>query len=321
MSVLLLAMLLFTGCGSTPQRDPAVERIEGKMSALESDPALGSLAPAEIARARDAIEAMRMAPDKSRAHLGYLAERRIDVARATAEALRAERRLVELQREHDRILLDAARRDAELSRRESEQLRLQSLTRAEDAERARAETAQALMLQESSASDAEAARARADQARRVAEAQSREATLARREAELALAAADSVRQQMKAGNTPSDPTREVMTLAGNAFAPGRTTLEPSALAGLGSIVEFVNADPTVAIRIEGHTDDAGSANLNQVLSQRRAEALRDALVERGVDAARITAIGRGEDVPITSNQTQEGRNTNRRVEVIVVPPR
>ena len=306
-----------------PRADPEADRLDAALQRLEGDPRLSMLAPAEMARVRDAIEALRASPGKAelRAHYLYLAERRLAVARAAAEALHAERRLAELDREHDRILLDAARRDAELSRMESEKLRLQSMTREEDAERARADAAEALILQESTAQDAEQARARAEQARRLAEAQAREAALAKREAELAVAAAESVRLQMQAGAPRTDGVREVMTLAGSAFAPNGATLGANAQAEVAAILEFVNADPAASIRIVGHTDDQGGANLNQVLSQRRADALRDALVQGGVEASRITAIGRGEDSPVASNSTAEGRAANRRVEVIVEPPR
>jgi outer membrane protein OmpA-like peptidoglycan-associated protein len=101
------------------------------------------------------------------------------------------------------------------------------------------------------------------------------------------------------------------------FPPGRATLQPEALANLDKVVEFVNRDPARKVRIEGHTDARGSANLNQALSQRRAEAVREALVARGVDAARISAIGMGKDNPVAPNDSEAGRARNRRVEIIL----
>ena len=86
---------------------------------------------------------------------------------------------------------------------------------------------------------------------------------------------------------------------------------------LAKLVEFVRQEPDKQIRIEGHTDSTGSANANQVLSQRRAEAVRDALVAAGIDAARMTAVGVGAERPVAPNDTAEGRARNRRVDVIL----
>jgi outer membrane protein OmpA-like peptidoglycan-associated protein len=82
-------------------------------------------------------------------------------------------------------------------------------------------------------------------------------------------------------------------------------------------VAFVNRDPSKPIRIEGHTDARGTAGANRVLSQRRADAVRDALIAAGVAAARISSVGLGEDQPVASNDTEEGRARNRRVDVIL----
>ena len=76
--------------------------------------------------------------------------------------------------------------------------------------------------------------------------------------------------------------------------------------------------PDLTARVEGHTDSLGSAEVNQTLSQQRAEAVMQALAERGVDAARLSARGYGADRPIASNATDTGRSENRRVEIHVI---
>ncbi len=295
------------------KHDLDYERLRASLDELAADPVLGALAPAERALAEQAVQALRddgAGGKAGRAHRLYLAERRVDIAYAAAQASAAARQLDELDREHDRILLEASRREAERARLEAERQRIQSLLQAEEAERLRAQG-------EQSAQEAEAAKARAEQAQRLAEAQAKEAELARKEAQLAEAAAADLRRHLENLRATRGAQGMQMTIGDFAFAPGRADLKPEAKASLGKLVAFVNQDPSKPIRIEGHTDSRGSANANLLLSQRRADAVRDALIAAGVAASRITSVGLGECQPVAGNDTEEGRARNRRVDVIL----
>jgi outer membrane protein OmpA-like peptidoglycan-associated protein len=104
------------------------------------------------------------------------------------------------------------------------------------------------------------------------------------------------------------------------FPSGGSTLSAPARQSLDRVAEALTAQASDSqIVVEGHTDARGSDQKNQELSQHRAEAVRDYLVEKGVDSERVAAVGRGEASPIADNDSAEGRATNRRVEIVVTP--
>jgi outer membrane protein OmpA-like peptidoglycan-associated protein len=111
----------------------------------------------------------------------------------------------------------------------------------------------------------------------------------------------------------------VITLPGGVLFPsGGRELSASARQALDQVATALTEQPTDAkILIEGHTDDRGSDSTNLELSRSRAEAVRAYLVQRGLAAQRIEAVGKGESTPIAGNDTAEGRATNRRVEIVV----
>ena len=88
---------------------------------------------------------------------------------------------------------------------------------------------------------------------------------------------------------------------------------------LGVVAGNLQAYPNSTISIEGHTDNTGTANYNRILSQRRANAVADILVNNGVPPARLYAVGRGENEPVASNLSATGRAQNRRVEIVIRP--
>jgi len=318
-----IAALLLTASAAVPaaKSDLDYARLRASLNDLAADPVLGKLAPAERALAEQSVQAIADTGGKEHAHLVYLAERRVDVAYATAQAIDQERRLDKLDREHDQILLAASRHDAEQARLEAEKQRIQSLAQAEEAERLRAEADAARAQGEMNAQDAANARKQAEQTKRLADAQAKEAALSRKEAQLLAeaAAADARSRSASAAPAPAAAAgaSKQMALNDSAFTPGAATLRPEARSNVSAIVAFVNRDRNKQIRIEGHTDNGGNANADLVLSQRRAEAVRDALVAAGIDARRITTFGMGQAQPVAPNTTEEGRARNRRVDVIL----
>ena len=289
------------------------ERLSRSLNQLQSDAKLGSRATAEIARAQTALLDLREnGRGRKRDHLLYIAERRVDIAWATAQLHDFEQQQSELQSERSRLELAAARHDAEQARRELDQQRLLAQISAEEAQR------QAEEVRAQGEEETAAAREEADQAQRLADAQAKETALARREAELAGAAADALRTRINDLRATRGSQGMQMSLDDLAFAPGQSSLRAEAGESIAKVVEFVSEDPSKSIRIEGHTDSTGSANVNQVLSQKRADAVRDALLNAGIDGSRMTAVGLGSDQSVASNNTSDGRAKNRRVDIILL---
>ena len=109
----------------------------------------------------------------------------------------------------------------------------------------------------------------------------------------------------------------VITLGDVLFSTGKADLQPGAMSTIERLALFMAEYPAKTVLIEGYTDDVGSENFNLGLSDRRAASVRNALLAAGVSPLRISTIGYGEARPIASNSTPEGRQMNRRVEIVI----
>ena len=266
------------GASTAHARDVDYDNLVASLDRVASDPKLAPLVPMQIDRARVAVQAYKDGGRSDRPYLLYVAQRRIDIARTSAEATLAENERADLQRENDRLQLDAARRDAAQARAELEHQRLQSQIRAEESERLAREAEAARAEGEQATQAAEAARAEAAQSKRIADAQAKAAALAKKEAELATGGSAA-----SAPAAASAPKR--MTLNESAFTRGESTLADAGSARIGAVVDFVNASPGSRVRVEV------SARGDQALATARAQTVRDALVAAGVAASRIHAAG------------------------------
>jgi outer membrane protein OmpA-like peptidoglycan-associated protein len=156
------------------------------------------------------------------------------------------------------------------------------------------------------------------------QARTREAESARMEADAARMAAASAQQQavqlqqeIAALHAQETERGLVLTLGDVLFETGRAELKPGAVLDLDRLVDFLDKYPQRTALVEGHTDSVGGEDYNRHLSQSRADAVRAYLVRQGVPASRITASGMGESAPVASNNTEAGRQQNRRVEIVI----
>ena len=108
----------------------------------------------------------------------------------------------------------------------------------------------------------------------------------------------------------------VLTLGDVLFDTGKSTLKPGAFGTIERLANVLKEDPNRKVLIEGHTDSVGTDEYNQQLSEARANAVRTALLERGVSDSQVSAVGKGESFPVATNDNPAGRQQNRRVEMV-----
>jgi len=138
------------------------------------------------------------------------------------------------------------------------------------------------------------------------------ALLDRQEAEL--------RAQLGSGTVTNTGSQLVVTLPNDILFPvDSAAVSGQSQADLRAVAASLNRYPNSTVNVIGHADSSGEAAYNQDLSERRARAVAQVLVGSGVAPGRINAIGRGEDAPIATNQTAQGRAANRRVEIVITP--
>ncbi|QBB71857.1 hypothetical protein ELE36_16670 [Pseudolysobacter antarcticus] len=298
---LLSLNLGFGSMAFAAKTDLDYQRLRASLDELHNDPSLGSFATAEQTLARQAVDALLLGGDaKTRTHLIYIAERRIDIASVAAQTEAEQTKLTQLEREHDKIMLQASQREAATARMDAEKQRIIGLAQAEEADRLRAEA-------EVSAQEAEASRLEVDQAKRVAKAKDTESSAGRKEAELELALMRSRLDNLLITQGPRGPQVRLDDLA---FSGGG--LKPDAKKHLQKLVQFANQNAGKSIRIEGYVDNKTAASV----AQKRAESVRDALVGAGVAASRMSVSGMGAEQPLVANDSDEHRAQNRRVLVI-----
>src|SRR5262245_9333731 len=144
-----------------------------------------------------------------------------------------------------------------------------------------------------------------------------QAQVATSQAQAATSQVQQLQQELAALKAKQTERGLVLTLGDVLFETGKADLRPGVLQNLYPLVTFLQKYPERRAVIEGHTDSVGSDAYNLDLSERRADAVRNFLLQNGVNPAQLTARGYGKASPVASNTTAEGRQQNRRVELII----
>ncbi|MFU8789465.1 MAG: OmpA family protein [Methylobacter sp.] len=136
---------------------------------------------------------------------------------------------------------------------------------------------------------------------------------------LAARTSDAERLARQLAELQAQPTERgmVLTMGDVLFEYDKANVKAGGMRIVSKVAEFLRANPERNVQIEGHTDSVGSDAYNQRLSERRAEAVQQALMYQGIGQDRMAAIGYGKSFPIASNANSSGRQQNRRVEIVI----
>jgi outer membrane protein OmpA-like peptidoglycan-associated protein len=249
-----------------------------------------------------AREAVQTAQDARSITIKRLEEERQEAERKAAEAREA--------------LAKQQAADAEKAKLEAQLAQERAAHDKADAEAARA--AAVAQQQQAEATAAQAAQQAAQQ-KAAAEADAQKARLAATQAESEKAELrKQLLQQLSSILQTHDTVRGlIVNMSDVLFDTGSYTLKPGAREKLAKISGILLAYPALKVQVEGHTDSVGSDDFNQRLSEQRAESVREYLVDQLVPADAVTAFGFGKTKPVATNDTAEGRQQNRRVELVV----
>ena len=368
---LSLLILFVAGCGASLQEIRAKESLERARAAYtkaKANPNVEGYAPGPLADAGRIIQTAEQSTDfKEMEHLGYLGEKKSQMAMTITEGKTLEKEIETLNKEAADVLMqkrlletklakmeaeakareaeqakraaareaaaaERSKKEAEQSRalafseaekaerlkseaearaREAEQSRLLALSEAEKAERSKREAEQSRLAALSEAEKAERSKKEAEQARLEAEAKAREAEQTRAEIDQFLRELSELQGKMTERGI-------VLTMSDVLFAFGKAELASGAVRNVDKLAEFLEKHPERNVLIEGHTDSVGSDEFNLTLSQKRADAVKETLVAKGVSPDRLLTKGYGKQFPVASNETDSGRQLNRRVEVVIL---
>lgn len=283
--VAVASSFTLVGCATPPGAPEGAAEVRAKLTRLQSDPNLAGRVPVALEEAEAAVELAEqpLAADESLgAHRVFMADRKVEIAMARAATDYAVEQRATLSEARAKARLDARTREADQARQRATAAR----------------------------SEADAARTSADAAR----------TSAEEAARMAAIDAEELRRQIDVLEAEATDRGLVLTLGDVLFATGRAELKPGATQNLDKLVAFLNQYPNRKVEIEGHTDNVGSEAYNQALSERRAESVKSYLARQGVSSQRLTASGMGMHHPRVDNTTPDGRQQNRRVEIIILNP-
>jgi outer membrane protein OmpA-like peptidoglycan-associated protein len=316
----LLAMAMLAGCATAPENS-LLNEARNDYRAAQNDPQVANLAASELKQAEDALNRANAAANEKEAatevtHLAYLAKQKVAIAQETAKQKQAEASVASAAAERSKIRLEArtaevtrAEKEAEASQRQSEASQREAATSQRQSEASQREATTSQQQSEASQREAEASQ-------RQSEVSQREAAESQQQAREAEMQTSALQAELKELNAKQTERGLVITLGDVLFDTNKAQLKARG-DSLQKLADFLKQHPERKVRVEGYTDSTGGADYNVDLSNRRANAVRVALVDMGVSSDRITTRGFGMESPVANNNTPAGRQMNRRVEIVL----
>lgn len=298
----LLAAALFLGaCGSVPTTTGMLDQARADYASAQNSPTVTRYAPLELKQAGEALDRANAAASKQEKtetinDLAYVAKQKIALSQEVTKQKMAEAEVGQSAKQRDQMRLDQRTAEANRATATAQQAQMSALTAQASAQTAQAEAAEAKRK-------ADLARDEANEAqRKTQEAQTRTAQL---EAQLNELAAKKTDRGM------------VITLGDVLFGTDLARLNANGMRTAQKLAEVLQQNPRRTVLIEGFTDSTGSSAHNVELSERRAEAVRNAILEQGVSRERVATRGYGASFPVAANDTASNRQMNRRVEIVL----
>ena len=289
------------GCMSTPAPDPRLAAAEMSLQQAKSDPATFESGRAVLGKAEVSLAEARSFYAKGKTddyvHAIRMTESYVALASARGDQVDANRKIETLNKDRADVVAQARTRQLTVAKAETADAKADAAQANAVAAQAQASATQARIV----AADAVADSAAADTARLAAEAR----------ASALLATLASYEQKKTDMGT-------MLILRDLQFASASSVLGNGAQGRLAPLADFLAKQPEAKIQIAGHTDSQGSDAFNLDLSARRAQSVGAYLISTGVNANRISSVGRGETAPTATNDTAAGRAINRRVEVTIL---
>jgi len=335
LSLSLVAAAMLAGCSTTPPKNTALEDARSAYGSARTNSQVVSLAPLELQKAGESLSkadaALSKGDDVAVGQLAYLTSQHVAIAQETARRKAAEMEIANASAQRDQVRLaartaeaEAAKRQAAMSQAEVDEARRQAAIAQQNSERQAAALAAASAqaqrdetLIAARQAELEAARQQALIAQQTAEEKAAALEAARAQAERDQAMITQQEQQLKELDAKQTARGMVITLGDVLFSVNKAKLSSGGVRNVQKLADFLNQYPQRKVLIEGHTDSTGSLSINQPLSERRADAVRTALVGMGISGDRIETRGYADAHPVASNNTAAGRQLNRRVEIIL----